>query len=258
MSSLTSCWRIHTRYKSRQIQRDGTGCWWQGGIIHRVSQGWWSEGGGATIALLGFVLEQLLLLLCTQSSIIYYAMFCDMIPICSVEPEAFLIILIIQFDFRQRGRKTDLSIFLETWKQMMLKACKTILLVYHYTANFNWLWNKLRASPNWWLQSGGGMGAILTRHPQPYKADFPAEHFSPLQRLREGDTSCPLCLLQPVPSDLRTGEVVPFRDAGLWADTHCCNSKCHRQHLSNEPGYHVPEHRNTEIGSHKISWLSRI
>lgn len=67
---------------------------------------------------------------------IYYTMFCDMIPICSVEPQAFLIILIVQFDFRQR--KTGLSIAFMSLKKMMLKACKTMLLVYRYTANLNW------------------------------------------------------------------------------------------------------------------------
>lgn len=46
---------------------------------------------------------------------------------------------IVQFDLRQRGRKTDLSIAFMSLKKNMLKACKTILLVYQYTANLNWL-----------------------------------------------------------------------------------------------------------------------
>lgn len=41
-----------------------------------------------------------------------------MIPICSVEPQAFLTILIVQFDLRQRGRKTDLSIAFMSLKKI--------------------------------------------------------------------------------------------------------------------------------------------
>lgn len=197
VSSLTSCWTIHTRYKSSQTQRMLVAGWNNTSPTELMEWEW-----GCHNSFAGFCPRAVIF--ATLYPIIYHIL-CDILwydtnmfcgtpglpynPYCSVWFEA-------------EREKNWLKYCFHVSKKNMLKACKTILLVYQYTANLNWLWNKLRASPNWWLQGGGGMGAILTRHPQSYKADFPAEQSSPLQSLFRGHLMpCPSSGLSPVTSE---------------------------------------------------------
>lgn len=62
---------------------------------HQSQRGHCGEGGSATVALLGFVLEQLYLLFHTMAFMIYYWYHTTGHSICSKEPQAFLTILIL-------------------------------------------------------------------------------------------------------------------------------------------------------------------